>query len=280
MSKKSIKVGGKLLDMHSGIVAGIINLTPDSFYKESRNNDIDSLLETCSKMIDDGAKIIDFGAFSTRPGAEMVNSVDEISRLREPLQKVRTSFPVTILSIDSFRSEVINALYDSIGEFIVNDISGGKFDDKLYDTVADLQLPYILMHLEGSMGTMHDRFEYKDIVNHISVFFAQKKKELYDKGIADIILDPGFGFSKSVEQNYELLSRLDEFSVFEEPLLVGLSRKSMIYKPLDISPEEALNGSTVLQTVAAEKGASIFRTHDVKEATETLKLLELISMKS
>jgi len=276
LSHKTIRIGSQLLTIDRPLIAGIINLTPDSFYGGSRSNNIKAFLEKCEAMLSQGADMLDIGAFSSRPFAQSVSQDEEIKRLLAPLAEFRRHFPETPVSVDSFRSEVVKQIYDTIGDFLVNDISGGQFDADLFDTVGSLHLPYVLMHVQGTFETMHQEYEYKDIVESVSVYFAEKTVELHQKGVGDVLLDPGFGFSKNMHQNFELFSRLNELLIHDKPLYIGISRKSMIYITLGIAPEDALNGTTFLHAHALAKGASILRVHDVKEAMEAVKLDELL----
>lgn len=269
---KTIRIGSQLLECNKPLIAGIINLTPDSFYGGSRSRNTKTFLKRCETMLHDGAHMLDIGAFSSRPFAETVSEKEEIERLLAPLKAFRRNFPHTPVSIDSFRSEVVKQVFDAIGDFMVNDISGGQFDNNLFETVGSLHLPYILMHVQGDFNTMHQSYEYKDIVESVSVYFAQKTAELLQYGSGDILLDPGFGFSKNSAQNFELFSRLQELLIHDKPLYIGVSRKSMVFKPLNIGPEEALNGTSFLHTHALAKGASVLRVHDVKEAAELVRL--------
>ncbi len=266
------------LDLSQPVVMGILNLTPDSFYDGGKYNDADRALLRADKMIGEGASIIDVGAVSTRPFAKETGEEEEWARLKKVLKALRKAFPGIIISVDTFRASVAkNAARE--GADMINDISGGVFDDKMLETVARLQLPYVLMHIRGTPATMQQNPEYQDVVSEINAFFRRQLDKLTALGVAgNIILDPGFGFGKSVAHNYEILRRLDEFRQHGFPLLAGLSRKSMINKILNIDPDEALNGTTVLNTVALMKGAKILRVHDVKCAVEAVRLTGALKM--
>ncbi len=251
---------------------GIINLTPDSFYTESRKSTSSSILETASQMLQDGADILDIGGYSSRPGATAISEEEEINRVIHPIKMIKTTFPDCLISIDTFRSEVARQTVDA-GAAIINDISGGELDPNMFQTVASLQVPYILMHMRGNPETMASQNQYEDLTRDVLKELALKVEKLEAMGVHDIIVDPGFGFAKNVEQNFQLLNELEFFNWLEKPLLVGLSRKSMIYKTLGTAPEEALNGTTVANTVALLKGANILRVHDVKEAKEAVGLI-------
>ncbi|NOY95384.1 MAG: dihydropteroate synthase [Chlorobi bacterium] len=276
--KRTINLDGNLIDLSSPIVAGIINVTPDSFYDGGVVKDKRDLLRRTDKMLTDGATIIDIGAVSTRPGAKLPSTKIELDRLLPAVKLVRKRFPDAIISIDTFRSWVAVKVMEEIGPVIVNDISGGALDSKMFETIGRLQVPYILSHIPGSPLSMHENQEYDDIIHDISVYFSKKVRKLTKAGVTDVIIDPGFGFGKDTAQNYELLNRLDSFKVFQLPVMVGLSRKSMIWKILDSSPKEALNGTSVLNSMALLAGVDILRVHDVKEAVETIKLVQKLKI--
>ena len=274
--KKYLNVSGKLLDCSTPLVMGILNITPDSFYDGGNFENESDLLNHTRKMIDAGASIIDVGAQSSRPGAELLSPKEEWNRLHKPLTLLRKTFPAVVFSIDTFYAEVAaNSVAE--GADIINDISGGTMDEKMFETIGRLKIPYVLMHILGTPQTMQQNPAYKDVVKEVMDFFAERIFRLNAAGVTDIILDPGFGFGKSVEHNFELLARFDLFKIFDRPLLAGLSRKSMINKVIGTKPEAALNGTTVLNTIALLKGANILRVHDVKEAVETIKLTRQIS---
>ncbi len=274
--KNTINVGGNLIDFTVPIVMGIVNVTPDSFYDGGKMEDEKVLLSSVEKMINDGAGILDIGAVSTRPGAAVVSTKIELSRLLPAVQAIRNSFPDIPISIDTFRSWVAVRVIDEIGPVIVNDISGGSLDSKMFETIGKMRVPYILSHIQGTPKEMQENPQYDDIIKDISTYLSERVKRLTKFGVLDIIIDPGFGFGKTVDHNYDLLNRLDSFKVFQLPMLVGVSRKSMIWKALGNSPEEALNGTTVANTLALLGGADILRVHDVKEAVETVTIFSEI----
>lgn len=274
--KSTINCGGTLINLSQPLIMGIVNITPDSFYKGSRYQNEESIFLRVQQIIDEGGSIIDIGGYSSRPNADNISVEEEIKRLSLALTIIKKHYPNAILSIDTFRSEVVETIYNKFGAFIVNDISAGELDADMFKTVGHLKLPYIAMHMKGTPQTMLHETQYNDLINDVIAYFVDKVKRLIDVGVHDIILDPGYGFSKNIDQNYELLARLDEFNIFELPLLVGISRKSMIYKLLDTTPTEALNGTTVLNTIALQKGADILRVHDVKQAVECIKIVNKI----
>ena len=270
--KNSISLGGELIDLTIPVVMGIINITPDSFYDGGKMTDEKVMLSAIENMITNGASIVDIGAVSTRPGAPLVSTKVELSRLLPAVQSIRNHFPKIPISIDTFRSWVAVRVIDEIGPIIINDISGGSLDSKMFETTGKLKVPYILTHIQGTPQNMQENPQYDNIIKDISTFFSEKVKRLTKHGVTDVILDPGFGFGKNLEHNFELLNRLDSFKVFQLPVLAGLSRKSMIWKALEINPEEALNGTTVANTMALLGGADLLRVHDVKEAMEAVKI--------
>ncbi|NTW32637.1 MAG: dihydropteroate synthase [Bacteroidetes bacterium] len=251
---------------------GIVNLTPDSFYDGGRFQNIDDVINYVVKIVEEGADIIDLGAISTRPGAKEVTLEEEESRLMPVLKKISSIFPDIIISVDTFRSQIAKMAVNN-GAHIINDISAGNFDKDMFSVISELQVPYIIMHIQGNPLNMQNNPVYKNVTTEVIEYLSEKVEILRKLGVNDIIIDPGFGFGKTVEHNYELLKNLEYFSIFELPILVGLSRKSMINKVLGTTPENALNGTTVLNTYAILKGANILRVHDVKEAEETVKLL-------
>lgn len=253
---------------------GILNITPDSFYRESRISNTDSIREQAGRMLREGASILDIGAVSTRPGAGEISVKQELDRLRPALETIRKAYPEAILSVDTYRSEIARRVVEDYAVDMINDVSGGQMDGDMFGTIADLQVPYILMHMKGKPADMQKHALYKDVVKEILAYFSAGVAALNSLGVNDLIIDPGFGFAKTIKQNYEILGRLDAFHMLELPLLVGISRKSMIYKTLGISASEALNGSTALHTIALMMGANIIRVHDVREAMETIVLLE------
>ena len=274
--KNTINIGGELIDFTVPIVMGIVNVTPDSFYDGGKMEDEKVLLSAVEKMINDGARILDIGAVSTRPGAAAVSTKIELSRLLPAVQSIRNSFPKIPISIDTFRSWVAVRVIDEIGPIIVNDISGGSLDSKMFETIGKMRVPYILSHIQGTPKEMQENPQYDDIIKDISTYLSERVKRLTKFGVLDVIIDPGFGFGKTMEHNYDLLNRLDSFKVFQLPMMVGVSRKSMIWKALGNSPEEALNGTTVANTLALMGGADILRVHDVKEAVETVAIFSEI----
>ena len=262
---------GRLLVISSPIVMGIMNATPDSFYSGSRQESVAGALQKAEDMLKQGATILDIGGQSTRPGSEMGSVEQEIKRVTPVIDAISKTFPEAFISIDTFHSLVAKAAVDS-GAVIVNDISSGLFDPDMFSTVSSLKTPYVCMHLLGTPETMHEKRDYDDVTKEVLDFFIQKIAECKKYGIHDIIPDPGFGFSKKMEDNFKLLKDLEVFSIVKKPLLLGVSRKSTIYKTLGITAEESLNGTTVLHTAGLLKGAIILRVHDVKEAMEAIKL--------
>ncbi len=251
---------------------GILNLTPDSFYAGSRVREKKTAEDKIAVMHSDGAEIIDIGAMSSRPGAPILSTEEEWSRLEPVLKIVSAKFQNLCFSLDTINSEIAKRAVEDYGIDIINDISGGNLDAKMFETIASLNVPYIIMHMRGTPETMQQLTDYKSLTGDIIYYFSEKIRQLNSLGVNDIIIDPGFGFSKTIEQNYSLLNKLDEFSVFGVPVLAGLSRKSMIWKELGITPAEALNGTTALNMYALIKGANILRVHDVKEAIEVVRL--------
>lgn len=280
MKNLSINIKGKLHYFHNPWVMGIVNVTPDSFYADSRTFDSQSIYNRIADLIEQGADAIDIGGYSSRPGAADVSAQEEYSRLASALEIIRKHFPDTIVSIDTFRADVARKCVSDWQADIINDISGGIADPEMWNTVAELKVPYILMHMRGTPKTMQSLCDYSDVTADVIKDLAAKIDKMRQLGIADIIIDPGFGFAKTLEQNYTLMSELQEFKRLDMPLLVGISHKSMIYKALDIKPENALNGTTVLNTIALAKGADILRVHDVKEAKEAVKITKLINQNS
>ena len=269
-----INVNGKLMDLSQPQVMGILNVTPDSFYAGSRGVAERDIIERLRQMTDEGASIIDIGAYSSRPDADDVSTEEEMARLRHALNLVRQHQPDAVVSVDTFRADVARMCVEEYGVAMVNDISAGEMDDEMFPTIARLGVPYIAMHMKGTPQTMQINPQYEHFLKEIFYFFSVKVQKLRDLGVKDIIIDPGFGFGKTMEHNYQLMNHLEEFKLFGLPLLVGISRKSMIYKLLGTTPEEALNGTTVLNTIALQKGAHILRVHDVKAAVEAVKIVE------
>ncbi len=270
--KRTINVGGDLLDFTDPCIMGVINVTPDSFYEGNRIATEIEMLEKVEQMVSEGAMIIDVGGVSTRPGAGMISTKDELSRLMPAVIAIKKHFPEIPLSIDTYRSWVAVSVMEEVGPVIVNDISGGSIDAKMFETIAKMQVPYILSHIQGLPGDMQDNPRYRDVVHDVSAELSDSVRRLTKLGVADVLIDPGFGFGKNMDHNYKLLNRLDSFKVFQLPLVVGLSRKSMVWKVLETTPEDALNGTTVLNTMALLGGADILRVHDVKPAAEAIRL--------
>lgn len=274
-AQTTLRLSGKLLTLERPIVMGIVNVTPDSFFAGSRIDGERALRTRLDQLVREGAAIADLGAYSSRPGADEVSPEEEIKRLRPALQLLRDEYPTLPVSVDTFRSEVAQMAVEEYGASIINDISGGGLDPEMYRTVSRLQVPYILMHMKGNPQTMQSHTDYTDVTLEVLDYFIKRIGQLLDLGLHDIILDPGFGFSKTTEQNYELLAHLDTLTkILRQPLLVGLSRKSMIYRPLGCTPEEALGGTTFLHALALERGAKILRVHDVRPAAEAITLYE------
>lgn len=275
----TINCKGDLIDLSVPKVMGILNCTPDSFFDGGKYKSESDILQQVEKMLDEGATFIDIGAYSSKPGADFVSEDEELQRLLPIIDLVLKHFPETLLSVDTFRSNVAQNAIEN-GATIVNDISAGMLDENMLETVAKLQVPYVMMHMKGNPQTMQSLANYEDVVKEMMFYFSERINKARSFGLNDIIIDPGFGFAKTVEQNYEILQKLDYFNILELPLLVGVSRKSMIYKTLENSPKEALNGTTVLNTIALQKGANILRVHDVKEAIECVALVEKLKVKS
>jgi len=277
--KFSLNCNGRLFSLADPIVAGILNLTPDSFYDGGiYSNEKEILLKT-EKMLTEGAAMIDIGAESSRPGAGQITELEEQKRLIPILQQIIKRFPETIISIDTYRSSTAKAAVEN-GASVINDISGGYMDKEMFRTIAAMKVPYILMHMLGTPLNMQKNPKYENVVIELSHFFSSRIKVLHELGVKDIIIDPGFGFGKSNEHNYQLLSGLGFFKISDVPIMVGLSRKSMIYKVLNITPSESLNGTTALNMIALLNGANILRVHDVKEAVEVVKLWKMVNQLS
>nr|WP_321356499.1 dihydropteroate synthase [uncultured Draconibacterium sp.] len=268
----TLHLGEKEVDLSIPVVAGIVNITPDSFFDGGKMEDEATMLKAVEKMVADGAGIIDVGAVSTRPGSKTVSTKEELTRLLPAVQAINKAFPDVVLSVDTFRSWVAVRVIDEVGPIIINDISGGSLDSNMFETVAKLQVPYILSHIKGTPLNMQEDPQYDDLTREVAQYFAERVKKLNKLGVKEVILDPGFGFGKTLDHNYELLNKLDAFKVYQLPVMVGLSRKSMIWKALDAKPETALNGTTVANTLALMGGADILRVHDVKEAVEAVKI--------
>lgn len=271
---KTINCKGQLIDLSKPKVMGIVNITPDSFYGKSRFIGKKNVIQRIEQIVNEGVDIVDIGAYSSRPGADHIDEEIEWNRLAPVLEVIRNYNENLIVSVDTFRSGIATKTVKQFNVDIINDISAGSMDDIMFETIAELGVPYIIMHMQGNPQNMQQNPKYEHLMREVFYYFAQKVTKLNELGVSDIIIDPGFGFGKTMEHNYEILNKLDEFKVFELPLLVGLSRKSMIYKLLETDAENALNGTTVLNTMALTKGANILRVHDVKEAVELVKLHE------
>jgi dihydropteroate synthase len=274
-----INAGGRLLDLEIPRVMGILNITPDSFYSGSQYNTNDEILKVAKRMLEDGADILDVGGYSSRPGAKDISAEEESSRVLKVIRLINREFPEAIISVDTFRAEIARAAIVECGASIINDISGGDADINMFPVVEKLNVPYIMMHMKGNPRTMQNKPVYDDIVADILKWFGERIFKLKSAGVKDIIIDPGFGFGKTIEHNFELLRRLGDFSIAGLPVLVGISRKSMIWKTLNIDAEGALNGTTAINAIALSNGADILRVHDVKEAVETVKLIDKIRQK-
>ncbi len=271
----SINCRGELLNLENPIVMGILNITPDSFFDGGKYNSQKEWIFQTEKMLNEGAKIIDIGAVSTRPNAPEIDEKEEINRIMPVIKTLIRNFPKAIFSVDTWRANIAEMAICE-GVHIINDISGGTFDKNMFKTIAKHKVPYVLMHTSGTPKTMQHNPKYNNITYDIISFFSKQINEMNSIGITDIIIDPGFGFGKTIDHNYELMANLADFQIFKQPLLVGISRKSMINKFLNISPDEALNGTTALHTIALLKGAKILRVHDVNEAIEAIKIVEKI----
>ena len=271
---KYINVNGRLLDLSTPQVMGVLNVTPDSFYSGCRAQTDEAIAERARQILEEGASIIDIGAYSSRPNCVDISPEEELNRLRYALKILNEVHPDAIISVDTFRASVAEVCVKEYGVAIINDISGGEMDKNMFDTVINLQVPYIMQHMQGTPQNMQNSPHYDNLMRETFLYFSEKIQSLHDRGLNDIILDPGFGFGKMLDHNYELLSHLDEFKIFELPILVGLSRKSMITKLLDVPTTEALNGTTVANTIALMKGADIIRVHDVKEAVQAVKIVQ------
>lgn len=270
--KRTINLGGELIDFTDPCVMGIINVTPDSFYDGGTLTTESEILSRVEQMIDEGVSIIDVGAVSTRANSEMTSTKDELARLLPAVTAIRKQFPGLPLSIDTFRSWVAVRVIDEIGPVIVNDISGGSLDSKMFETIGKMQIPYILSHMQGTPQNMQESPYYQDVVREVSGYLSESVRKLTKYGVNDVIIDPGFGFGKNMDHNYKLLNRLDSLKVFQLPVMVGVSRKSMVWQVLETDPENALNGTTVVNTMALLGGADILRVHDVKPAVEAIRI--------
>ena len=273
LQHRYINVNGRLMDLSQPRVMGILNVTPDSFYAESRMQTAQAVEQQVLRLLADGADIIDMGAYSSRANAEHVSAEEEMRRLRGGLEVLRRVAPEAVVSVDTFRAEVARMCVEEYGVAIINDIAAGEMDQAMFPMVARLGVPYVMMHMQGTPQNMQLNPHYDNLMKEVMTYFAEKVDRLRQMGAKDLILDPGFGFGKTLDHNYELLSHMEEFAEFGLPLLVGISRKSMIYRLLDITPQESLNGTTVLNTIALLKGAHILRVHDVKPAVEAVKMV-------
>lgn len=269
-----IKLNNRLLDLTNPVVMGIVNVTPDSFFEESRHSTSAQLLQSVEKILTEGGTIIDLGGYSSRPSAADVSEEEEIARLSFALDVILKEFPDIYVSIDTFRAGVARSMVENYGVAIINDISGGTLDENMFTTIADLNVAYVLMHMRGTPQTMSQMTDYQNLTAEVISFLEKRLHQLRRLGVNDVIIDPGFGFAKTCEQNYQLLKELSYLSVLDAPVLVGVSRKSMIYKLLETDPEHALNGTTAVNTLALMGGASILRVHDVKEAVEAVKIFQ------
>lgn len=271
---KSLNVNGQLLSLATPQVMGILNVTPDSFYAGCRVQTEADIAARAQQILAEGASIIDIGAYSSRPNAEHITAQEEMNRLRLGLEIIRRNHPEAIISVDTFRADIAERCVKEYQVAIINDISAGEMDRKMFETVARIGVPYIMMHIQGTPQNMQQAPHYDHFIKEVFKYFAKKTEQLMGLGVKDIILDPGFGFGKTLDHNYELMAHLEEFNLFELPLLVGVSRKSMIYRLLDTTALEALNGTTVLHTISLLKGADILRVHDVRQAVEAVMIIE------
>lgn len=274
-TNKSINFSLNATNLDEPLVMGILNVTPDSFFDGGQNINEEDIVRKINSMEYDGAKIIDIGGYSTRPGATEISEEEELNRVLPIVKLIRSNFKNLLISIDTFRSSVAEQCINA-GADIINDISGGSIDPNMFDCIAKLKVPYVLMHIKGTPKNMQENPTYTNVTKEVHQYFNEKIKELNSKGVFDIILDPGFGFGKTIEHNYELLKNLEQFKSFKLPVLTGVSRKSMINKVLNTTPEEALNGTSILNTIALTKGSKILRVHDVKEASECIQLTKRI----
>lgn len=273
MNHKSLNIKGTIMSLEKPVIMGILNVTPDSFFAGSRKETEKEIDERIQIILSEGAAIIDLGGYSSRPDAVPVSEKEETERLKTALELIQRHYPDTVVSVDSFRAGVARYCVEKYGVSMINDISGGELDPDMFPTVSQLQVPYILMHMRGTPQTMQKLTDYTDMMDEILLHLASRVKQLHLLGLNDIIIDPGFGFSKTLDQNYQLMHHLKDFEILDLPLLVGISRKSMIYKLLKTTPEESLNGTTILNTIALLNGANILRVHDVKAANEAVTLV-------
>ena len=274
----TLNIKGKLISLEKPLVMGILNVTPDSFYADSRKQTEAAIEERIQTILSEGGDIIDLGGYSSRPDAQEVSSEEEMNRLTIALKILNSHYPNVTLSVDTFRADIARRCVEDYGVAIINDISGGELDKAMFSTIAQLRVPYIIMHMRGTPQTMQQHTDYHDLMEEIMLYFARKVNKLHLLGVKDLIIDPGFGFSKTLEQNYTLMKHLYEFKEFNHPIMVGISRKSMIYKFLSCTQNESLNGTTILNTYALMHGANLLRVHDVKAAIEAVKLIKQISI--
>jgi dihydropteroate synthase len=268
-----INIGGRLIDLEIPKVMGILNITPDSFYKGSRYITDEDILKAAVRMIEEGADILDVGGYSSRPGAKNITKEEESSRVIKAIKSIKRELPRTIISVDTFRSDIAREAILGCGADMINDISGGNADSEMFSLIEELNVPYIMMHMKGDPITMQENPVYDDVVADILKWFGERIYRLQSAGVKDIIIDPGFGFGKTIGHNFELLGRLGDFAITGLPVLIGVSRKSMIWKTLKITADESLNGTTALNAIALANGADILRVHDVKEAVQTVQLI-------
>jgi dihydropteroate synthase len=272
--KRTLNFRGTLFDLSSPVVMGILNITPDSFYDGGRYTTKTEILKRCENILFEGASIIDIGAYSSRPGAENISEEEELTRLATTLQYIRKEFPESFISVDTFRSGIAQKVVNDFNIQMINDISAGLMDTAMLETIGDLKVPYVMMHMKGTPQNMQQQTSYDHLIRDILRYFAERTEKARQAGIQDLIIDPGFGFSKTAEQSFQLLSGLDEFRILELPLMVGLSRKSSISKAIGSTSEHALAGTIAANTIALLKGADILRVHDVKEAVDTIKVVQ------
>lgn len=272
--RPTLNLNGQLLDLSTPRVMGILNVTPDSFYSSSRKQSEQEIISRIEEIVQEGGDFIDVGAYSSRPDATHISQEEEMERLKKGLTLIQKVAPHIPVSVDTFRAEIARICVEEYGAALINDISAGEMDANMFDTISRLKVPYIMMHMQGTPQNMQQAPHYDHLIQEILVYFSKKKAQLQAAGLKDIIIDPGFGFGKTVQHNYELLHHMDDLHILECPILVGLSRKSMIYKVLNTDPQQALNGTSVLHTIALLKGAHILRVHDVKECTEVIKLIK------
>lgn len=271
-----INVNGQLMDLSQPRVMGILNITPDSFYADSRKQTEKDIIARIHQILDEGGDFIDIGAYSTRPDASDVSPKEEMERLKYGLEILRNECPKAVVSVDTFRADVAKMCVEEYGAALINDIAAGQMDPEMFSTIAQLKVPYIMMHMQGTPQNMQKNPHYDNPVKEIILYFAEKIEKLRASGVKDLIIDPGFGFGKTLAHNYEILDKLEELQMFQLPILIGVSRKSMVYKLLGGGPEDALNGTTALHAIALMKGARILRVHDVKAATETVRIFQAL----